>query len=223
LYGFANQIVYQTESARRALCYLNKRNSNEYVIANPISSKFLQSTCNYSSKTIISVGRLVPQKGHSQLIDIFSIIIKNHVEWKLIIVGEGELELDLRAQINSLKLNDSILIYNNTDKIIDLFTKSSIFCLTSNFEGFPNTLLEAMAIGLASVSFDCYSGPRELTNNGKNAFLIDLNNNDLFVSALEILVLSEDVRKSIGICSKKYVENNFNSEIIFDKWYNLLV
>ncbi len=223
LYGFANRIVYQTDSARNALYYINKRNYIEFVIANPISSEFLQSTCNYSSKTIISVGRLVPQKGHSQLIDIFSKIIKNHLDWKLVIVGEGELELDLRAQINSLNLNDSIFIYNNTDKIIDLFTKSSIFCLTSNFEGFPNTLLEAMAIGLASVSFDCYSGPRELTNNGKNGLLIDLNNNDLYVSALEILVLSEDIRKTLGICSKEFIKNNFNSEIIFNKWDNLLV
>jgi GalNAc-alpha-(1->4)-GalNAc-alpha-(1->3)-diNAcBac-PP-undecaprenol alpha-1,4-N-acetyl-D-galactosaminyltransferase len=223
LYGFANRIVYQTDSAMRSLFYLNKRNSNEFVIANPITSKFLQSSCNYSSKIIISVGRLVPQKGHSQLIDIFSKIIKNHVEWKLVIVGEGELEFDLRAQINILNLNDSIFIYKNTDNILELFKKSSIFCLTSNFEGFPNTLLEAMAVGLSTVSFDCPSGPKELTDNGNNGFLIDLNNNDLFVSALEILVLSEDIRKSFGICSKKFVENNFKSDIIFNKWHNLLV
>ena len=223
LYGFANKIVYQTESAKNSLIYFKKREFKEFVIGNPVLSNFLQASCNYSNKIIISVGRLVPQKGQSQLIDIFSKIVINHFGWKLIIVGEGELELELKEQVNSLNLNDSIFILNNTDQIIDLYSKSSIFCLSSNFEGFPNTLLEAMAVGLATVSFDCYSGPKELTNNGINGFLIDLNDNYSFVSALEILIMSEEIRRSIGLSSKKYVENNFNSERIFMEWDKLLV
>lgn len=171
---------------------------------------------------IINVGRLTAQKRHFLLIDLFSKIYSKHKDWKLLIIGKGELDILLNNYITKLNLTDAVELIDNNIDITNLYNSSSIFCLTSEYEGFPNTLMEAMAIGLPTVSFDCLSGPKDLTNNGENGFLIEMDDHESFLSALDLLMNSEKLRKFIGLKSKSYVLNNYNINIIISKWNKLL-
>lgn len=222
LYGLCDKIVFQTDDARKSLIYLFKKKSKEFVIANPCDDCFFNSSINYTNKVIINVGRLTAQKRHFLLIDLFSKIYSKHKDWKLLIIGKGELDILLNNYITKLNLTDAVELIDNNIDITNLYNSSSIFCLTSEYEGFPNTLMEAMAIGLPTVSFDCLSGPKDLTNNGENGFLIEMDDHESFLSALDLLMNSEKLRKFIGLKSKSYVLNNYNINIIISKWNKLL-
>jgi GalNAc-alpha-(1->4)-GalNAc-alpha-(1->3)-diNAcBac-PP-undecaprenol alpha-1,4-N-acetyl-D-galactosaminyltransferase len=223
LYGICTKIVFQTESSRNSLFYLGKNKNNEYVIPNPCDEKFINSSIAYENKLIINVGRFTQQKRQSLLINIFSEIHKNNNDWKLLIVGSGELKPLLVNQIIKLNLTESVQLLDSTTDLLELYKKASIFSLTSEFEGFPNTLMEAMAMGLPSISFDCLSGPRELTNDGENSFLINMNNLDEYKSGLEILIKSNEIRKQIGIASKRSIKNRYRINVIIEEWNNLLL
>lgn len=124
----------------------------------------------FNNEVIINVGRLTKQKGQWHLIKSFSELIKSRKNIKLIILGKGELEKEIKKLISDLNLeNDVILLgyHNNPFKFI---SRANIFALTSLYEGFPMCIAEAMACNTPVVSVDCKSGPREMLSENKNIF-----------------------------------------------------
>jgi glycosyltransferase involved in cell wall biosynthesis len=116
----------------------------------------------FNQNTIISIGRLTTQKGHSFLIDSFSILKKSFNEYKLVIVGEGELREALEDQILNLGLSDSVFLYGKVDNPYKLLKNSKLFVLTSLYEGYPNVLCEAIIVGTNSIVTNSISGPSEI-------------------------------------------------------------
>lgn len=113
------------------------------------------------NKRVISVGRADFQKGFDMLIDAWSIVSKNFPDWILTIIGGGD-KASLQNQINKLCLSDSIKLLPPNPDIEEEYLDSSLYVMSSRFEGLPLVLLEAMSFGLPIVSFNCPCGPKDI-------------------------------------------------------------
>ncbi|NYT43766.1 glycosyltransferase family 4 protein [Pollutimonas thiosulfatoxidans] len=121
---------------------------------------------------ILAVGRLHPHKGFDLLIRAFEEIAGHFPNWDLVILGEGELRDTLQQQIDDAGLADRISMPGRVGNVADWYVQADLYALSSRVEGLSNTLLEAMASGLAPVAFDCETGPREIVRNGIDGVLV---------------------------------------------------
>ena len=175
LYPLADGFVFQTKEAQE---YFSKKIQNKSVIIpNTINEDFICEPYNGErEKIIVTVGRLEEQKNHKMLIEAFSKLPEEFKEYKLIIYGEGSLRNKLEEQINELKLKNRVLLPGQVDNVKEKIYKASLFVLSSKYEGMPNALMEAMALGIPCISTDCpCGGPRFLIKNGYNGYLVPVN------------------------------------------------
>ncbi|MDI9308958.1 MAG: glycosyltransferase family 4 protein [Limnohabitans sp.] len=193
-YRFAKGIIAQTSLAKD---FLTKKlnHSNIQVIPNPV--KAIHKSKNIVRENIIlNVGRLVREKGQHYLIEMMSKL--NIDNWKLVILGDGPLRESLEKQIVDLSVQDRVILQGTVTNVEEWLHKSSIFAFSSVSEGFPNALVEAMAAGLPCVSFDCDAGPRDIIDDGKNAFLIPLGDIDAFTSAVQKCIQDQSIREQLS-------------------------
>lgn len=124
-------------------------------------------------KLVLSVGRLAPEKQVDHQIRAFSSLVEAHPDWDLAIVGDGPLLAELTALVENLHLSQRIKFTGRAGNVGDWYTRADLFVLSSLFEGFPNTLVEAMAHGCAVVSYDCDTGPRDIVRDGVDGLLVN--------------------------------------------------
>ena len=217
LYKRADGFVFQTKQQKE---YFSKEIQNKScIIPNPIKDEFLHDDEQIEKeKTIICVGRLVEQKNHEILIDAFKEIYSEYPEYQLKIFGEGILREKLQKKINSIELQDAISLCGVSNDIKHELLKSEIFVLPSNYEGMPNALLEAMAVGLPCISTDCpCGGPKELIQNNENGLLIAVNNKKELVKSLKTLLDNKEKAFLIGNNAKK-IKDSLNAKNISNIW-----
>jgi len=173
----------------------------------PKYDKFFNIPC------IINVGRLDKQKNHALLIDAFYLVSKEY-KCNLIIVGRGKEKNNLNILIKKYNLENNVFIFEKINNPFALILKSTLFVLTSDYEGFPNSILEALTLGLPVISTDCECGPREILENGKYGTLI--KNNDLNQLKDNILkYLNKDNNENYSdIISQKYNINKIAKEYL---------
>lgn len=179
----------------------------------------------YAQKTVISVGRIDKgdQKGFFRLIDIWKAVKedKNLVDWKLRIVGNGDLKPELEEKINSENLNDSVSVIPFSSNIGNEYLQASIYAMTSKFEGFGMVLVESASYGLPGVAFDINAGPSDIISDGESGFLVEDNNLKAYSEKLKSLMLDESLRQRFGIKSKEVVSAKFSKERIIGLWKDL--
>ena len=143
------------------------------ILKNPVNPVFFREPYRGErEKTIVAVGRVDENKNHEMLIRAFAGIADEFPEYRLIIYGDGDKRSDLLELTRELKLEDRISLPGNIDNVADAIYKTRVFVLSSNTEGMPNTLIEAMILGLTVVSTDCpCGGPAELIVHGVNGLL----------------------------------------------------
>lgn len=198
---------------------MKKLNNNSFVIPN--STPSVKISANLMNKKFIAIGRLSYQKAFDKMINIFEKFSQFNKDWCLEIYGEGSEKEHLKNLINKLKLDNRIKIYNFSNEISNIYLNASVLLLTSRYEGLPMVLLEAQSYGLPMICFDCDTGPRDVVINERNGYLIEENNNDLFVKAMLQLSNNETLRKQMGINSKED-SYRFTEDTIFQKWNNLI-
>jgi GalNAc-alpha-(1->4)-GalNAc-alpha-(1->3)-diNAcBac-PP-undecaprenol alpha-1,4-N-acetyl-D-galactosaminyltransferase len=169
-------------------------------------------------KRLLAVGRLDEGKQFGMLIKVFASLARHHTHWSLRIVGEGPLRATLQQQIVELGLEGCVELPGRTANIGEVLAESDAFVLTSKYEGFPNALLEAMAVGLPCVTFDCPSGPREMSMDGQTALLVPLNDEQTLGCALERLMLDADLRQTLGSLARASVLERFALEKVLAQW-----
>lgn len=140
-----------------------------FTVNNPIF--YHLESADLSSKNILAVGRLATQKQYHILIEAFALVAKDWPDWQLKIIGEGHLKLELLDLIKTLKLDGSVMIIPPSKLVENHYQTSSIFAISSQWEGFPNALAEAMSFGMLGVGFDQTAGVSDLISNGKNGIL----------------------------------------------------
>lgn len=138
---------------------------------------------------IITCGRLEAQKNHKLLIDAFAEAIKEHPYARLKIYGEGSLRDVLQEQIDKLGLQDKAFLMGATNDVAKALQTADLFVLSSDYEGMPNALMEAMAAGVPCISTDCpCGGPRSLIDNYNNGVLIKINNKKMLSKELKSIL-----------------------------------
>ena len=214
-YEKADKIVFQTNYIKNKFS-LNIKNKS-VIIPNPICVSCIGNK--YKNKKIVSVGRLVPQKNHKFLIKSFSLFHKIHPEYHLHIYGIGVLLDELQCLVKDLNLIDYIHFEGFCVDIHEKIKDAEQFILSSNFEGMPNALLEAMMMGLSCISTNC-SGIPEIIEDGKNGILVEKDDITGLVEAMIRLSEDKNLRENIGINAMKKSEE-WKLETIVKKWENL--
>lgn len=189
------------------------------VIPNPNSFEPLRKS-SLESKRVIAVGRFTYQKGFDFLIDIWAEIYKKYPQWKLVFFGKGHKRKMLEERAEKLGLAKVIEFNDATNNIEEEYRKSSIFALTSRYEGMPLVLLEAMACGLPSVAYSCKCGPRDIISNAKDGFLIEMGDKDSYVDKLSLLIEDEELRRRMGDAAAQSVLR-FQLDNVMLKWTTL--
>lgn len=172
------------------------------------------------NKQVIFVGRLNEQKGLEYLVDTWAKVYKKHPDWILHMYGEGEQKHLLSQMIKNAGLERFIISHQPTSMIMEKYLESSMFLLTSRFEGLPMVIIEAMACGLPVVSFDCPWGPAEIIRNGEDGFLVEYLNTDEAAQRVCQLIENPELRKTMGMQARVNVQR-YNRDVVMKQWTDL--
>ena len=222
-YRKCQSLVVQTSGiaqyARRTIC----KTRPVYVLPNPVLVKPSNNEQHNPDdhRYVVGLGRLVPAKGFERAIEAFGAIADKHPKWKLRILGEGPLRPTLERQINDLNLADRVLLPGWVDEPQSYLCASHLYVLSSRFEGFPNALLEAMAFGLAVISFNCESGPAEIVRDGVDGLLVPQDDVQALANAMDSVMTDDQLRNELADNAVE-VTSRFSSEIFFRRWEAIL-
>src|SRR5690606_10658969 len=135
---------------------------------------------------------------------------------------EGPLREQLTRQIKDAQLDGRVQLPGRTDQPWQALADADIFVLTSKVEGFPNALLEAMALGCACVTVDCPSGPRDMTQDGKYANLVPVDDIPALTQGIEQLIADRHLRESMGREAAVFVRERYGLEEVLEDWDALI-
>ena len=172
------------------------------VIPNPVAWPLSQHApqvspaiaCAPGRQILLGVGRLSDEKNFTTLITIFARLAPAHPDWDLVILGEGPQRAALAAQVRAGALTQRVFLPGSVGNVGDWYAQASLYAMSSHFEGFPNTLVEAMAHGVPAVSFDCDTGPRDIIRHGVDGLLVAPGDADGMASALDRLMRDAHAR-----------------------------
>lgn len=215
LLPFADGCVFQTKDAQD---WFPKRLRNKStIILNEVDEKFFNVEYK-GGKHIVTVGRLNEQKNQLMLIRAFSKIANDYPEWDLQIWGTGVLEKELNDEIERLGMKEKIFLKGLTTDVPSVLANAGIFVLSSDYEGMPNALMEALAVGVPSISTDCpCGGPKMLIENGKNGFLVPLRDENMLIEYMKKLITDEMLAKNVQEEAVRR-SKQFSPDRIFSQW-----
>jgi GalNAc-alpha-(1->4)-GalNAc-alpha-(1->3)-diNAcBac-PP-undecaprenol alpha-1,4-N-acetyl-D-galactosaminyltransferase len=221
LYPKATGLITQTHIAKEI--YERKYQLKSCtVIANPIRNIKISNN-QQRENIVVTVGRLISTKHHDRLIKLFAQIA--NLDWKLFIIGGDAIKQNnsnrLQQLIQSLNMENKIILMGVEKNIDDYLLKSKIFAFTSSSEGFPNVIGEAMSAGLPVISYDCVAGPSEMIEDEENGYLVPLFDDNLFIERLNHLMTHETRREEMSVSAKKTMAK-YNPEIICEKYYQFI-
>lgn len=173
-----------------------------------------------TEKVVASVGRLAFEKGMDLLLDAWADAAPHHADWTLRIYGAGVEEPALRAHAAELGVQESVEWMGSTDDVLGALRGASVFAQASRAEGFPITLLEAMAAGVPVAAFDCAPGVREIVEHGEDGLLARLGNTMELAGQLDRLMSDRELRDRLGDNAFRNVKRYSSAEIT-DRWENL--
>jgi glycosyltransferase involved in cell wall biosynthesis len=212
----ADGVVFQPNHAQQ---YFDKSiTEHSKIILNPIKNDIYDIFYEGERKNIVTAGRLTSMKNQLMLIDAFS-RISNLTDDNLLIYGQGNYYDILKNRINELKMDNRIFLMGNSDKLHEEIKSAKMFVLSSDLEGLPNALMEAMALGLPCISTDCQGGgARMVIENDENGFLVPVGDVDALAEKIKYLLsLSQEERDKIGKNARKSAEN-FKADVVCQKW-----
>ena len=195
------------------------------VIANPVSELALSSEKQIHSdncQNLIMVGRLDDQKNYSMAVEAISQLKSEYPNIHLDIFGKGWYEDFIKKDIEEKGVCENITLRGWTQNAVQELLDHDLYLMTSDYEGMPNALMEAMAVGLPVISTDCPTGPSDLIENGVNGYLIPVGDaKSLAEKIREIIEMPKDKRIEMGKLAKQKMQDNFNNKAIASKWEEL--
>ena len=169
---------------------------------------------------LVAVGRLDPQKGFNLLIAAFATLTGRYPHWELVILGEGSLRSALQAQIDAADLRQQVFLPGRAGNIGQWYECADLYVMSSRFEGFPNTLAEALAYGLPAVSFDCDTGPRDIIRHEVDGLLVPAGEVVGLTAALDRMMGDPELRQRFSARAIEARER-FSMERIAGLWETL--
>jgi glycosyltransferase involved in cell wall biosynthesis len=172
-------------------------------------------------RVLLAAGRLTEQKGFDFLIDAFARIAARQPHWDLVILGEGEGRGMLERRRSEAGLDGRIILPGVAGNVADWYARADLFVLSSRFEGFPMTLIEAMASGCAAVSFDCDAGPRDIVTHGYNGLLVNPVGDVAKLAAALAELMADDSGRELMATRAPNVMQTFSSARVVSMWQDL--
>ena len=166
---------------------------------------------------VVAVGRLDRQKGFDLLLRAFAALVERFPDWRLALVGDGRERDALRKQRDELDLHDRVEFAGHVSDVEAWMARAGLIVQPSRFEGFPNVLLESMAMGAPVVSADCPSGPSEIIDDGVNGRLVAVEDVPGLTRVMAELMADEEQRQSLGREARK-VRDRFRRETVMSEW-----
>lgn len=173
----------------------------------------------YHSKRVVAAGRYVYQKGYDLLFEAWMLIYNRFNDWHLYVFGNED-RAPYQQMVDKLGLNGKVHLLPATHNIVEEFSKSSVYVMSSRFEGFPLVLGEAMSCGLPCVSFDCPHGPRDIITDGVDGILVENGNVKDLAENLERLMADVELRQSMGEQAIRNI-SRYSPERIMELWKSL--
>ncbi len=210
-----DQVVVLSKDHSREWSYLKNIN----IINNPLI--FLPDrAAKLENKKVLAVGRHARQKGFDLLLKSWVKVSEKHKDWTLEIYGKKTNSQNMLKLAEAYNIQDSVNFHDPVTNIADVYLESSIYALSSRFEGFPLVLLECMACGVPAVAFKCPCSINELINHNEDGIHVEVGNTDEFAESLMYLIENPEVRVSMGKKAKENIQR-LSPEIIYEKWRNL--
>ncbi len=217
LYKQADSVIFQTEEARSF--FSDEIKAHSTILPNQIDDRFFDVCRDAERKDFISTGRLSTQKNYKVLIKAFS-RIADKTDDNLIIYGEGPLRSELELLIAELGLSERVFLPGLTDKVIDKVKNAKLYVLSSDYEGMPNALIEALAMGVPSICTDCGGGgPRELIEDGVNGFLYPIRDIDALVEKFTFALENPDKMEQMALVARERA-NIYRPDRVFKQWHD---
>ena len=204
--------------------YKNKVKGNTKVMYSPLCVDYIpDKETKKNNKNIVSIGRLSPEKGCLDLIDVFNLIYKEDNECVLHIIGDGEEKTKIQEKIKNLNLNNSVILYGYKDKdfIREKLNDMSLYLMTSYEESFGLVLLEASAFAIPSIAFSSAEGACEIINNNVDGYIIeDRNKDEMKEKVLELL--NDKQKLALFGHEAKIKCNEYSYEVVKEKWLGII-
>jgi glycosyltransferase involved in cell wall biosynthesis len=219
-YPLSCALVLQTEASTASL--QGKFKVKVYTIPNPVDlPRKAENARQVSSQpwahTLFAMGRLVPQKGFDLLLRAFARVSQSHPDWFVKIVGAGPLKAQLENQSEALEIKDRVHFLGAVSDPFPVFYSADLFVLSSRFEGFPNSLCEAMACGVPAISFDCPWGPSEIIRDGVDGVLVPPEDIPALADALDRLMSDPEERTRLAARAPEVLKR-FSMEKVLSLW-----
>lgn len=194
---------------------------NPVVLPLPTLEPIVPPPLDTQRKLIIGTGRLTAQKQFDHLIEAFSGIAREFDNWDLAILGEGEKQHELAKIAVALGIEERVFLPGRIGNIAEWYERADLFVLTSQTEGFPNALIEAMAHGVAAVSYDCPTGPSEVIESGLNGILVETNDKQGIENKIRYLVTHKTIRNNMATSGRK-ITAKLDSKLIMENWEGVI-
>lgn len=191
-------IITLTEGDRKLYQKKLNRQQNISAVYNPIMNVSKDALSVPKEKWLLTVGRLIKRKGMDYLAKTAPLVLKQHKDWKWIVVGEGEERAFLERMIEREHLQEQMILTGQTEDVNFYLERAQIYVMTSRIEGLPMCLLEAKSFCMPSVSFDIPTGPNEIIEDGKNGYLIPAFDCNNMAEKINTLIEQEALRKQFS-------------------------
>jgi len=196
-----NQSDYCFFQLKKACCFFgDKVKGHSFIIPNAIiQAENVQVYDGKRNKTIVSAGRFEAQKDFELLIKAFSKIRKIHPDYNLVLYGDGSLKTKYKNLCHQLNIEKYVTFPGYVTNVSEHIYKEGIFVLSTFYEGIPNVLIEALAIGIPTVSSDCSpGGPAFLTDNGRRGLLVPVGDVDSMVHSINRIIEDDNLAKNLS-------------------------
>lgn len=220
LFAKADGIVFQTEEAR---AFFSKRiQKKSRIIFNQVDDRFFQRNFE-NGKYIVACGRLSKQKNYPMMLQAFSKVLKFYPNEKLLIYGEGELREELENLKNDLGIDNAVEFMGFSTNMPEVYRGAKMLIMTSDYEGMPNAMLEALASSVPVISTDCpCGGPRIIIRNKINGYLVPVGDADAFAETISTVLADSSLLKRLkeGACESS---QQFQADYIINDWLNYII
>lgn len=218
IFSFADGGVFQTRQALEWTKGKIQRRST--IILNPISSGFFEVQYRPHPNLIVATGRLTCQKNYDMMLNAMAKVAKAFPNVMLSIYGEGKEKDRLKKIAESLDIGDKVFFCGVCNDIPKVLASADLFLLSSDVEGLPNGLMEAMAVGVPSVSTNCpCGGPELLLGDNERGILVPVGDSDKMADAIKSLLSDDMYRSQISVKAREYAKG-FCEDVIVHKWEN---
>lgn len=209
----ADGCVFQTKQARE--WFPRKLQEKSVIIYNAVAEDFFKKEHNPIKGRIVTCGRLESQKNHDLLISSFSQLAEEFPRAELHIYGVGSEEKKLKSLVQDLNLSDRVFLLGTTDDVPSVLSEAALFVLSSDYEGMPNALMEALTIGVPCISTDCpCGGPQMLIKNNENGILVPVKDSLKMMDAMKKILSNADFADELGKVARKKAETYHPNKVL---------